>query len=622
MATIGTAGHVDHGKSALVEALTGMHPDRLAEEKARGMTIDLGFAWLALPDGRTVSVVDVPGHEDFIANMLAGAGGIDLALLVIAADEGVMPQTREHLAILDLLRVPRTVVALTKCDLAEDEWLELVQSDIREILAPTVARDAPIVPVSARTGAHLEHLRAVIAATLPHEIPRPHDLPPRLPVDRVFSMAGFGTVVTGTLIEGEIHTGHEVLLVPGDRRARVRGIQIHRQAATSATAGQRVALNLSGVERSDVLRGMVVSQAGALHITERMDAWVESWPGAPRGIAHNAEVLIHAGTAAVPARIIVMASDEIAPGQSGWAQVRLARPLAMARGDRFIVRNPSPGETLGGGRVADPSARLYRRSKVSLARLGDLASEDPLRVLPAFLDRRELAADELARVAHLSFATTRISLAALVADGAIVDLAGRVLAADRWRERVAAARDALGEYHRRFPLRLGMPREEWRSHLHLDAAQAGATFARMHAEGLIAAPSPRLVALPDYAPRFSPEHEAGRQAVLVRLHEAGLNPPPLVDLVAAIGDEMLAALIDSGAIVRLNADVALDATIFAAARDAILRFLAEHDRVTAAEARDVLATTRRVAVPLLETLDALRLTRRLGDAHVRMLGRS
>src|SRR5579875_1870926 len=386
MATLGTAGHVDHGKSTLVQALTGIDPDRLAEEKARGMTIDLGFAWLALPDGRQVSIVDVPGHEDFIKNMLAGVGGIDLALLVIAADEGVMPQTREHLAILDLLRIPRGIVALSKCDLVDDDWLALVREDVAATLAGTVLAGAPIIPVSALTGAGLPELMAAIAAHLPPEREVAPDAVPRLPIDRVFTVSGFGTIVTGTLLDGALHVGQEVVIMPGGRRARVRGMQQHQAQVQAALPGTRAALNLAGVARHELARGMVVSLPGALAPSLLLDARVECWAGAPRAIAHNAVLDLAVGAAETTARVRLLAGNEILPGAWGWAQLRLAEPVAVRRGDRFILRNPSPSETLGGGSVVEAPARHHRRNQPGvLAHLAALASGDPTAIIRATL---------------------------------------------------------------------------------------------------------------------------------------------------------------------------------------------------------------------------------------------
>src|SRR5258705_955257 len=361
MSCIGTAGHVDHGKSSLVKALTGIAPDRLAEEKERGMTIDLGFAWLTLPNGREVSIVDVPGHESFIKNMLAGVGGIDVALLVVAADEGVMPQTDEHLAILDLLRVRSGVVALAKCDLVDDEWLGLVREEIAERLRPTTLAQAPIVACSAITRAGLPELLAALDAALDAS-PSRRDLGrPRLPVDRVFTIAGFGTVVTGTLQDGALRVGQEVQVMPRGIRARIRGLQTHKHAVEVGLPGGRLAVNLAGVAKSEIARGDVLALSSTLQPTTALDVRLEVLAAAPRAIGHNSELELYLGAAEVPARVVLLEGGELVPGASGWAQLRLARPLVAARGDRFVVRIPSPSLTVGGGVVVEPLARRHRR---------------------------------------------------------------------------------------------------------------------------------------------------------------------------------------------------------------------------------------------------------------------
>jgi selenocysteine-specific elongation factor len=367
MRVIGTAGHVDHGKSTLVQALTGIDPDRLQEEKARGMTIDLGFAWLDLPrpDGtvESVGIVDVPGHIDFIKNMLAGVGGIDAALLVVAADEGVMPQTREHLAILDLLAVPAAVVALTKSDLIDDpEWLELVELDVAELLASTHLAGAPIVPVSAVTGAGLEELKRVLAMALTDLPPRRNRGRPRLPIDRVFTLSGFGTIVTGTLLDGELNVGDTVEILPTQRTARVRSLQTHRRPVQTARPGSRVAINLTGVGADALQRGDVVVHPNTLIPTTLIDVRFRLLADGPRPLKHNQAVDFFVGAAEIPAVVRLLGTETLAPGEEGWLQLRLARPAVVTAGDRFILRQPSPSQTLGGGVIVNPSPqRRWRR---------------------------------------------------------------------------------------------------------------------------------------------------------------------------------------------------------------------------------------------------------------------
>ncbi|MGH2379539.1 MAG: selenocysteine-specific translation elongation factor, partial [Candidatus Limnocylindria bacterium] len=350
---VGTAGHVDHGKSTLIRVLTGIDPDRLREEQERGMTIDLGFAHLRLPRGTEIGIVDVPGHQDLIRNMLAGVGSIDAVLLVVAADEGVMPQTREHLAILELLGVATGVIALSKRDLVDDELAALVAEDVRAAVRGTPLAGAPLVPVSATTGGGLAELVGRIEDVLGASPPRRDLGRPRLPIDRAFTMTGFGTVVTGTLIDGALAVGDEVEVVPGGRHARIRGLQTHRRPVERAAPGSRVAANLVGIDKADLERGMTLVRPGSTGAAAILGLRLVVLPEASGPVLHDEQVKVHVGTAEVMARVSVLEGDEISPGSDGWAQLRLAEPVAAAGGDRLVVRRPSPPETLGGGAVVD-----------------------------------------------------------------------------------------------------------------------------------------------------------------------------------------------------------------------------------------------------------------------------
>ncbi len=358
---IGTAGHIDHGKSTLITALTGIDPDRLAEEKRRGMTIDLGFAHLRLPSGLEVGIVDVPGHARFIRNMLAGTHGLDAVMLVIAADEGVMPQTREHLEIIDLLDVRRGVVVLSKVDLVDAEWLELVTSEVKAVLKTTSLDGAPLIPFSAVTGQGKPELVATLDELLEGAASRPDLDRPRLPIDRVFTMSGFGTVVTGTLVDGALNVGDELEIVPAGRPARVRGLQQHNRSVETASPGSRVAANLAGVEKDQLARGDVLARPKTLGSTRRVDATVRVLESAPQPLAHGVELLLHTGTSEVGCRVMVLDGDAIAPGRQGWVQLYLERPIAAAAQDRFILRIPSPSATIAGGRFVDVQPRKHAR---------------------------------------------------------------------------------------------------------------------------------------------------------------------------------------------------------------------------------------------------------------------
>jgi selenocysteine-specific elongation factor len=376
MYVLGTAGHVDHGKSTLVRALTGIDPDRLREEKERGLTIDLGFAWLELPSGREVSIVDVPGHERFIKNMLAGAGGVDLALLVVAADEGVMPQTREHLAILDLLDVPAGLVALTKCDLVDSEYADLVEAELAEALGGSRLADAPVVRTSAETGMGLPQLREAIDTAL-DRTPAKRDLGrPRLPIDRAFTIQGFGTVVTGTLLDGSLEVGQEVQLQPGGLKGRIRGLQRHRTKAQRLEPGTRAAVNVSGIKAEDIQRGMVLALPGTLTPARVVDIRLAAPGILSHPLSHDAGVTLLAATAESEAKLRLLDADALRPGGSAWAQVVLETPVAVLPGDHCVLRTPN--ETAAGGVIVAVNARRHRRTdRAALARLDRLLEGSP-----------------------------------------------------------------------------------------------------------------------------------------------------------------------------------------------------------------------------------------------------
>jgi selenocysteine-specific elongation factor len=648
MSCIGTAGHVDHGKSTLVTALTGIDPDRLAEEKARGMTIDLGFAWLTLPSGREASIVDVPGHESFIKNMLAGVGGIDVALLVVAADEGVMPQTDEHLAILDLLRVRSGVVALTKRDLVDDEWLELVREEVRERLAPTTLAGAPIVACSAVTRAGLPELLAALDVALDAS-PGRRDLGrPRLPVDRVFTITGFGTVVTGTLLDGKLRTGQEVEIMPRGTRARVRGLQAHKHAIETAPPGSRTAVNLAGVAKADLARGDVLALAGRMRPTTALDVRLEVISGAPRAVAHNAELNVYCGAAEVPARVALLDRDEIAPGESGWAQLRLRAPLVVLRGDRFIVRVPSPSLTVGGGVIVEPRARRHRRRDPAvLARLELLARGDPEEVALAALrpeiDARTAGvtaagkldtrrpggyggreASEVERALGLPREDVDGALAELVARDAAVRAGTFYLARDEWDRLRADAIRLLDDYHHQYPLRAGMPREEWRSRLQLAPRLASEVVAALAAAGALAETGAgpatgvttghgALLRRAEFTPRLAPAQERAVAAMLERFHREPYGPPTRTEVEEALGSDVTGALLDQGTLVKVTDAILLERGAYDEAIARIVAALRERGTLTVADARDLLGTTRKYMLAIFEHTDERRYTRRSGD---------
>lgn len=625
MYVIGTAGHVDHGKSTLVEALTGIDPDRLREEQEREMTIDLGFAWLTLPNGESVGVVDVPGHRDFIENMLAGVGGIDAALFVVAADEGVMPQTREHLAILDLLQIPSGVVALSKVDLVDDlDWLELVTADVSEVLGGTVLEDAPIVPVSARTGKGLEDLLAALQEVLERTEPRPDRGRPRLWVDRVFTISGFGTVVTGTLMDGTLTVGQEVEILPQELKARIRGLQTHKQKIEQAVPGSRVAINLSGVSKSDLARGSLVTLSGWLRPTILVDVQLDYLDDATLPLKHNARLKFFCGSAEVMARVRLLGRETLPPGGSGWAQLELNEPLPLVRGDRFIVRRPSPPATVGGGMVVDPNpGRKHRRFRAEvIARLETLAQGTPAEVLLHTLQRRgPLPVRNLLEDSGLGKAALAALEELLTAGEAVVLDAGEaarsnrlVASQDWWAATTDRMREELMAYHQRYPLRPGMGREALRSALRLDPRTYNGLMARA-AEGLLTDEG-ATVRLPDHEIRFSPEQQRAVDNLLARFRRAPYTPPSVKESVAAVGEEVLAVLLARGDLVQVSPDVLFLSNTYEEMVRRIRAHIQQNGSITLAQARDMFHTSRKYAQALLEYLDEQGVTRRVGDERV------
>lgn len=629
MRVLGTAGHVDHGKSTLVQALTGIHPDRLKEEREREMTIDLGFAWLELPNGEEVGIVDVPGHRDFIENMLAGVGGIDAALLVIAADEGVMPQTREHLSILDLLQIRAGVVALSKIDLVEDaEWLDLVEEDVRRTLQGTALASAPLVRVSARTRQGMESLLAALQDCLAGVAPRPDFGRPRLPVDRVFSMPGFGTVVTGTLNDGLFRLGDEVEVLPGLARGRIRGLQTHKKKEDFAVPGSRTAMNISGVAVADIRRGDVVAHPGDYLPTRRLDVRFRLLPDASQPLQHDTQVKLFLGAAEVLARVRLLGSEAIAPGGEGWLQLEPVQMVVAARGDRYILRRPSPGETLGGGEVVNPhpKGRHKRFSPSVLAGLQTLALGSPTQILAQALAGEGAATvSEVIARSGIDEATAMPALDELVQSGELVVLEGNgapgalqgndLLAGKAYAQ--ASAEALLGEvkaYHQSCPLRKGMPRQELKGKARLAARPFNALLAGLVKDGSLVEVGP-LVMAPGSEIRFNPQQEAAVAALLKRFTANPNAPPSVKECKADVGEDVYTALLELERLVQVSAEVVFLAEAYQRMVSEVRKLIAEHGAVTAAQARDHFDTSRKYVLALLEHLDALGVTVREGDAR-------
>ncbi len=613
-AVIGTAGHVDHGKTTLVRALTGVDTDRLPEEKRRGISIDLGFASLALPSGRRAAIVDVPGHERFVKNMVAGATGIDCCLLVVAADEGVMPQTREHLDIVGLLGVTHGAVALTKADRVEPDWLDLIRSDLADALAGTFLAEAPVVVSDAVTGRGLAEVAAVLDQVLEAVPTRSAAGAMRMAVDRVFSVAGFGTVVTGTLAAGSVAIDDRLELMPAGRAVRVRGLQVHGAAVERAHAGQRTAINLAGVDRGEVRRGDVVATPGGVAAARVLAVSLALLGRAEKALPTGARVHLHVGTAESVSRVVLLEGEELAPGQQGYALLYPVAPLAVAAGDRFVIRRISPVTTIGGGTVLDVGRRYRRHEAKGLAALAVRERGDPRELVRAALAGELPAVAAPDAVAHVR---------ALVAAGEVVPIGDGL-----WQEKAAferlAARvaRALAAYHARFPLRLGMPKEELRRSLWpaLDPRASNDLTEALRGVGVLAVEGERVAAA---GWRVSPPPALAGAAdrLVADLEGAGLAPPQLGTALQAAGvpaadaDELLRWLVDSGRIVRVADDLIFARAPLDAAVDRVRARLAGGATITMAELRDLLGITRKHSVPLGEWMDRVHITRRQGDVR-------
>jgi selenocysteine-specific elongation factor len=617
---VGTAGHIDHGKSTLVLALTGTDPDRLQEEKTRGITIDLGFAH-TVEDDVVLSFVDVPGHERFVRNMLAGAGGVDLVVLHVAADESVMPQTREHFDICRLLRIRAGLVVLTKCDLVDADTLDVVRLEVQELIAGSFLDGAAILPVSARTGAGLSELRHALAR-LARALPsRRATGAPRLPVDRVFSMRGFGTVVTGTLVSGRLGLDDDVVLLPSARPVKIRGLQVHGRARTEAVAGQRVAVNLSGVEVGDIARGETLTTDGAISVTRRVDAAIESLPSA-RVLRHGARVRFHQGTRELAGRLALSGDGELQPGSSGFVRIHLDAPAVLVRGDRVILRTLSPVATIGGGVVLDPlPPRRGVRTPAARARFARLAGDD-VEALLTFVDEAGLAGMALPALSSRAGVPPEHHAARLrqLQDAGSVVVAGALFSGTRLASLRLQVVQTVRQHHARHPLDEGMPREELRERLFATAPHAlfEHVLAELAAGGEIVARD--RVALRGHSLALTEEEARARDAIVDALGQARLAPPDEAALAARAGVPRAVVERIVGLLVRQKVLVRLGDLVFH--ESALTRLKEDIRSMKTSEAspsidvgtfKERYQVTRKYAIPLLEFLDRERVTRRTGD---------
>lgn len=627
---IGTAGHVDHGKTCLIRALTGIDTDRLEEEKRRGITIELGFAYLDLPNGERAGIIDVPGHEKFIRNMLAGAGGIDIALLVIAADEGVMPQTREHMGILSLLDIKRGCVAVTKVDAVDEEWLELVLDDIKTELAGTVWADAPVIPVSAYTGEGIETLRNTLFELVAETSGKNTQKPFRLPVDRVFSMQGFGTVVTGTLIEGTMKEGQEVMIYPEGTRTRIRNLQVHSSPVQEAYAGQRVAVNLLKIKKEEIGRGAVLAEPESMHTAMMLDVSLKALGDSVRTIKNGSRLHFYHGAEEVLCKAVLLGGvEELLPGEECYAQLRFEEPVAAKAGDHYVVRFYSPIETVGGGTILDPCPYKHKRSsEEALRRLQMLhhgGAEERLEAIimehsPHYVNR-----DFIRLQTTLSEEEFAAAVERLKDEGRVVAVTDKiVLHRDYLAQQAEKVRAFLAEYHRDNPLKVGARREEVRGKLyrHVDAGVAERVLDYFFREGSIDIIN-GCCRLPDFRVSFTPKQEALRKTLLEKYESAGFAPPEKTALQAEYGRDkdfakVLDYLLDEGDIVPVDSELFFPKERMAEAMELFRGLHEKNGSVTLAEFRDAIGTSRKYAMAILDCWDKRGVTQKNGDARTFM----
>ena len=626
---LGTAGHIDHGKTSLVRAVTGIDTDRLKEEKERGITIELGFAHLDLPNGQHIGVVDVPGHEKFVKNMVAGATGIDIVAMVIAADEGVMPQTREHMEICTLLGVQHGLVALTKVDMVDEEMLELAQEDVKEFTRGSFLENAPIIPVSAVTGQGVpEFVRAVEA--LAKEVP---DRPPstlfRLPVDRVFTMKGFGTVITGTLVSGRVQVGDPVMVYPSGVTSKVRGIQVHNESVNAAESGQRTAINFQGLDKEAVARGEVLSSPGVLKPSYMVDVHFHFLAAGAKPLKNRSRVRFHTGTSEILGNLILLERDELKPGEATVAQLRLDTPVAVVKGDHYVVRSYSPVRTIGGGQVLNPIPPKHKRLKPEIvAGLKSILGSPPEKLIDFHLDA--------AGPAGASFGDLRLmtNLTDKQLDGALqlmmsgraailVDKEARTFIHKRNFDLLVQATSAdLQAYHKAFPLKSGMLKEELKSKLPpgTDVKLFNLVLNQMIKDNAIVQEE-KTVRLKAHKVSLAGDEATLRQDILKIYKQGGLQPPFFRDVVESLkadpgqAKDVLNHMIEQGLIVRTKEDLFFHAEVIADLKQRLVKFLEENGEINPAQFKEMTGASRKFLIPLFEYFDAKNVTLRVGDVR-------
>lgn len=624
---IGTAGHVDHGKTCLIRALTGQDTDRLEEEKRRGITIDLGFTYLDLPDGQQAGIIDVPGHEKFIHNMLSGAGGIDLALLVVAADEGVMPQTREHLHILSLLNINRGLVAVTKVDMVEADWLEMMLEELKEELKDSFLAEAPILPVSSHTGQGIPELKEQLFKLVAETPGKRYDQAFRLPVDRVFTMAGFGTVVTGTLIEGSLKEGQEVVIYPEGIQTRVRSLQVHTQSVPEAFAGQRVAVNLQRVKTEDLKRGSVLAALDSMQPTYMVDASIRLLPDAHFTVRSNSRLHFHHGSGELLCKVVLLGGrEELLPGDSAYAQLRFDTPIALKPQDAFVLRFYSPLETVGGGTVLDPNPFKHKAmSQKALDKLQLMdAGSDLDRMEALLLEHSPHYSPVAAFAAQAGFTKeqTGETMEALVSSGKAVQVTDRLYLhtshLDAFSEKL---QKQLTAFHKDSPLKTGMRGEDIKGRLlkQVDAATAERLLQVLVDRGALKKTN-GAYALPGFEVAFTDKQQASLNKILAQFETSRFAPPERSALLAEHAKDrevqkVLDYLLDAGRLIPVSPEISFLREHMQTAQALFEQIFRERGAVSLGDFRDAISASRKYALSILEYWDLRGHTRMEGEAR-------
>ena len=628
---IGTAGHIDHGKTTLIKALTGRNTDRLKEEQRRGISIELGFTYFDLPDGRRAGIIDVPGHERFIKNMLAGVGGMDMVLLVVAADEGIMPQTIEHLNILDLIGVKNGIVVITKADMVDQDWLDMVTEDVKDRIKGTILENAPVIPVSSVTGEGIDSLVKAICEMTAVIEDKNYDTIFRLNVDRAFSIAGFGTIVTGTLISGKVEEGQRVCIYPAGIESRIRNLQVHDRDVEVAYAGQRLALNLAGIKRDQVERGDVIAPVGAFSPTMMLDCRLRLVRDTEWTLENRDRLRLHIGTKEILCRAVLLDRESLGPGEECYVQLRLEEETVALRGDRFVIRSYSPMETIGGGVVLEPNPpkrKRFNRETIEELRLKESGS--PIEVLEKVINLNSGSfpdMHDLVKLSGKSEEELEPMLEKLIEKGAVRTFQsggqGVYMHREYYSNLLSKAGSILREYHRRYPLRSGMPPEELRSRLF--GSRKG-TFTdeiltSMEKDGVISI-NPRAVSLCGFVIQLTPAQQEMKQYILDLLERGGYSPPGESEIINQASyrkdemEEVLDMLVESGEIKRIGEDMVFLAEFFESAVDTAIQHIKKDGSINLATLRDLLGTSRKYAMALLEEMDRERITKRVGDNRV------